>query len=207
METVSALLALCAGIHRSPVNSPPKGQWRGALMFCFIWAWIIGWGSNREAGDLRRHQALYYVIVMQLSMEVFEEIPCWRWLSQKCLQRYCLSKLLDYVGTSWWSFVVSVLQLKVCHVGRNFILRQYRILRQNILVPCFKLAVTDPTQETFKYDSLAIIWTNAGILLIGPLGTNFNEIVIEIRIFSFQKIHFKMSSAKWGPFCLGLCVC
>ena len=50
----------------------------------------------------------------------------------------------------------------------------------------------------------AIIWTNAGILLIGTLGTNFNEISIEIQIFSFKKMHFKMSSAKWRPFCLGL---
>ena len=50
----------------------------------------------------------------------------------------------------------------------------------------------------------AIIWTNAGMLLIGPLGTNFNEILIEIHIFSFKKMHLKMSSAKWRPFCLGL---
>ena len=50
----------------------------------------------------------------------------------------------------------------------------------------------------------AIIWTNAGILLIGALGTNFNEILIEIHTFSFKKIHLKMSSAKWCPFCLGL---
>ena len=50
----------------------------------------------------------------------------------------------------------------------------------------------------------AIIWTNAGILLIVPLGTNFNEIFIEVHTFSFKKIHLKMSSAKWRPFCLGL---
>ena len=50
----------------------------------------------------------------------------------------------------------------------------------------------------------AIIWTNAGILLIEPLGTNFNEILIEIHTFSFKKMHLKMSSAKWRPFCLGL---
>ena len=49
-----------------------------------------------------------------------------------------------------------------------------------------------------------IIWTNAGILLIGPLGTNFSEIVVGIQTFSFKKIHLKMSSAKWRPFCLGL---
>ena len=50
----------------------------------------------------------------------------------------------------------------------------------------------------------AIIWTNAGILLIRPLGTNFSEILIEIHIFSFKKMHLKMSSAKRRPFCLGL---
>ena len=50
----------------------------------------------------------------------------------------------------------------------------------------------------------AIIWTNAGILLIWPLGTNYSEMSIDIQTFSFKKIHFKMSSGKWRPFCLGL---
>ena len=50
----------------------------------------------------------------------------------------------------------------------------------------------------------AIIWTNAGILLIGPLGTNFGEILIEILTFSFKKIRLKVSSVKRRPFCLGL---
>ena len=50
----------------------------------------------------------------------------------------------------------------------------------------------------------AIIWTNAGMLLIGPLGTIFGEIAIEILIFSFRKMHLKVSSAKWLPFCLSL---
>ena len=50
----------------------------------------------------------------------------------------------------------------------------------------------------------AIIWTNAGILLIGPLGTNFNEILIEIQTFSLKKIRLKMSSAKCCSFRLGL---
>ena len=50
----------------------------------------------------------------------------------------------------------------------------------------------------------AIIWTNAGILLIGPLGTNFSEILFEIYTFSFKKMHLKMSSGKWRPSCLGV---
>ena len=52
------------GIHRSPVNSPHKGQWRGALMFYLICAWTNSWANNREAGDLGRHRAHYDVIVM-----------------------------------------------------------------------------------------------------------------------------------------------
>ena len=50
----------------------------------------------------------------------------------------------------------------------------------------------------------AIIWTNAGLLLIWHLETNFSEILIKIHTFSFKKIHLKMSSGKWRPFCLGL---
>ena len=50
----------------------------------------------------------------------------------------------------------------------------------------------------------AVFWTNAGVLLIGPLGTNFSEILIGINIFSFRKKHLKMSSVKRRPFCLGL---
>ena len=50
----------------------------------------------------------------------------------------------------------------------------------------------------------AIIWTNAGILLIGTLGTNFSEILFEIHTFSLKNIYLKMSSGKWHSFCLGL---
>ena len=52
------------GIHRSPVNSPHKGQWRRALMFSLIWAWTNSWANNREACDLRRQRAHYDVTVM-----------------------------------------------------------------------------------------------------------------------------------------------
>ena len=51
-------------IHRSPVNFPHKGQWRGALMFSLIYAWINDWVNNHEAGDLRRQHGHYDVIVM-----------------------------------------------------------------------------------------------------------------------------------------------
>ena len=72
METFSALLALCAGNSPVPVNSPHKGQWRGALMFSFIYAWINDWANNREAGDLRRQDGHYDIIVMK----VFKKLYC-----------------------------------------------------------------------------------------------------------------------------------
>ena len=64
METFSALPAIFAGNHRSPVNSPHKGQWRGALMFSLICVLINDWVNNREAGDLRRYRAHNDVTVM-----------------------------------------------------------------------------------------------------------------------------------------------
>ena len=57
------------GIHRSPVNSPHKGQWHGPLMFSLICTWINAWVNKRDAGNLRRHRAHYNVIVM---------IRCWK---------------------------------------------------------------------------------------------------------------------------------
>ena len=72
METFSALLAISAGNSPVPVNSPHKGQWRGALMFSLICVWINGWVNNDDAGDLRRYLAHYDVTVMtQINLFVF----------------------------------------------------------------------------------------------------------------------------------------
>ena len=57
MKTFSALLALCEGNHRLPVDTPHKGQCPGPLMFSLICAWTNGWANNQEAGDLRGHRA------------------------------------------------------------------------------------------------------------------------------------------------------
>ena len=64
MENFLRYWPFVLGIHRSPVNSPHKGQWRGALMIPLICVWINAWVNNRVAGDLRRHRAHYDVIVM-----------------------------------------------------------------------------------------------------------------------------------------------
>ena len=64
MEAFPRYWPFVRGIHRWPVNSPHKGQWRGTLMLSLICAWINGWVNNRDAGDLRRRVTHCDVIVM-----------------------------------------------------------------------------------------------------------------------------------------------
>ena len=150
------------GIHRSPVDSPHKGQWRGTLMFFFA---------------LRLNKRLS----KQSKRRWFEAPSCPLW-------RHCNEK------HGYWCPVFSVRQrseVVLTHWDRvtHICVSNLTIIgSDNGLSPCRRQA---------------IIWTNAG-LLIGPLGTNFNEILIEIHTFSFKKMHSKMSSVKWRPFCLGL---
>ena len=88
-------------IHRSPVNSPHKGQWRGALMFSVIWLWINVWVNNRDAGDLICHRAHYDVIaMMQLWMSRF--IRCQGGRSAKEANGVRLT-LTPSVETTFWS--------------------------------------------------------------------------------------------------------
>ena len=63
------------GIHRSTVNSPHKGQWRGALMYSLIWAWTNSWVNSRDRGDLRCYRAHYDVIIMVFVRTVYSETP------------------------------------------------------------------------------------------------------------------------------------
>ena len=82
METFSELLALCVGNSPVTVNSPNNGQWRGALMFSLICAWINGWVNTREAGDLRRHRTHYDISVMNLGQNT--TIPIYAKWILKC---------------------------------------------------------------------------------------------------------------------------
>ena len=83
-------------IHRSPVNSPHKGQWRGALMFSLICVWINDWANNREAGDLRCYRAHYDVIVMTIKWTFPEtvslNIKAWSISIKSC----------KHFVTKWW---------------------------------------------------------------------------------------------------------
>ena len=104
-------------------------------------------------------------------------------------------------------------RMKQCKLGNNIVLffRKYQQIIMCHLTHWGRvthICVSDLTIIGSDNDlspewRQAIIGTNAEILLIWPLGTNFSEI-IAIRIFSFKKMHLKMSSGKWRPSCLGL---
>ena len=66
------------GIHRSPVNSPHKGQWLGALMFSLIYARINGWVNTGDADDLRRYHAHHDVIAMSChDVTISHDVAIW----------------------------------------------------------------------------------------------------------------------------------
>ena len=77
------------GAHRSPVNSPHKGQWRGALMFSLICVWINGWVNNREAGDLRRYHAHYDVSAMSYGYNIYQEYAHDSFIAMFCFLGHC----------------------------------------------------------------------------------------------------------------------
>ena len=83
------------GINRSPVNSPHKGQWRGALMFSLIYDWINGWVNNDEAGDLRRHRAHYNVTVMSCIISIW-------FLSNLCLKGWSWTRNKRKIDAKGW---------------------------------------------------------------------------------------------------------
>ena len=76
-----------SGIHRSPVYSPHKAQWRGALIVSLICAWTNGWTNHWDVGGLRRHSARYAVTVMipwmvmfsvRLKFSILNGCPCYQ---------------------------------------------------------------------------------------------------------------------------------
>ena len=116
------------GIHLSPVNSPHKGQWRGALVFSLICVWKKNaWVHNRGAGDLRRHLSHYDVIVMISSVFMgggggggdIDHCPACRtsliatrfWVVLICPIIKCLTVLRVFFYFVWFEFIHHNFQL------------------------------------------------------------------------------------------------
>ena len=98
------------------------------------------------------------------------------------------SNILFFFLIVLWILLPSFVQFSLTHWG------------QVTHICIIKLTLIGSDNGLLSGRHQVIIWTNDGILLIGPLGTNFCEILITIHIFSFKKMHWKMSSAKWRPF-------
>ena len=102
-----------------------------------------------------------------------------------------------------WYRLVSTKEAKL-HLSGNGVNVPFNALRPSDSVCVGKLTTIGSDNGLAPGRCQVIIWTNAGILLIGLWGTNLSEILLEIYIFSFKKIHFKMPSGKRRPFCLSL---
>ena len=132
IQTISSLLALCERIHRSPVDSPHKGQWRGALMFSLICAWTNGWAKNRDAGDLRRHRTHYgaiviifkwilhnwyiYIYMLELHVSVSTQKIWTRWEISEI--RYILLSCYQLLHVTVWVFQINKPGLVVPQIAK-----------------------------------------------------------------------------------------
>ena len=163
------------GIHRSPLNSPYKGQWRGALMFSLICAWINSWVNNREAGDLRRRRTHYDVIVMHFVNVSFGVLKCTPLpphspsTSESSMAFDEQQRFLLIFRHEAMTFIQKFVQQtqnsrvwirSVC----TFLTHWGRVTHICIV----KLTVIGSDNGLSPGRRQAIIWTNAGILLIGP---------------------------------------
>ena len=109
---------------------PHKGQWRTALVFSLIRAWINGWVNNGEAGDLKCHRANCDVIVMNHVHVVWNILEYYWWTLhnqcvviaeriihylQKCFQSLTSSwDLKDYRGLPLWFNGIMISMENLC---------------------------------------------------------------------------------------------
>ena len=112
------------------------------------------------------------------------------WLGILCGNLY--KQNIHTLSSGYWHLKIALLNALLTHWGRA----------THICVGRLTIIGSDNGLSPGRRQ--AIIWTNAGILLIGPLGTNFSELLIECQAFSLKKIRLKMSSAKYCPIRLGL---
>ena len=162
MEPFSALPALCARNSPVPMNSPHKGQWRGALMFSLISPWINNWVNNRDAGDLRRHRGHYDVNVMNCSQSTtagwdtaLDKLPnlvafCFLWLKQ-----HSSSSTKFFLLEMRWQVHITDGELSY-NFGRNLCCKFIRIHFIS------SSAETSPiTEWIFQSWSEPVMWTSA----------------------------------------------
>ena len=127
-----------------------------------------------------------------------------------CLQPQCMQMRIFSILQKFLYMSISHLRFKKCTLNAMYEYTEKLLLQilphwDRVTHICIsKIAIISSDNGLLPGHWQAIIWTNAGILLIRPLGTNLSEIVIEIHIFLFKKMHLKISSGNWQRFCLRL---
>ena len=127
----------------------------------------------------------------------------------------CRIEIDHLYGLRWSGWYCNPEQHSLCRPARPQVAarRPAQLVLFRIAVPTtpaqtvswsIPITIIGPDNGLWPGRRQAIIWTNYGLSLFGPLGTNFSEILIQIHTFSFKKMHFKLSSGKWRPFCPGL---
>ena len=107
-----------------------------------------------------------------------------------------ISQKITQPPSTWIRLKIDPLKFHAKFPGANEWIHWGRVTHISI----GKLTIIGSDNGLLPGQRQVIIWTNAGILSIGPLGTNFSEILIVIQTFSFNKMHLKMTSVKWWLF-------
>ena len=131
-------------------------------------------------------QQYLWNIVIQLAVGCYNS-----WAYARCSDCSSLGEISLWNGTVTLMMLADALTTSLTHWGRV----------AHICVG--NLGIIDLGNGLSPGRRQAIIWTNAEILLIGPMGTNFNVSLFEIHAFPFT-FHLKMSSGKLRPFCVSL---
>ena len=180
-------------------------------------------------GDFFKKHFLKWKSFILTSLKFLPRIPLTNWFQVQ----YTMSPLMMAWCFQWKPFyslphykglVYELIspKTKMAGISKSISLNKTWEIDENIQWVLFPMALTHWGWVTnicvsklghhwFRYNNglssdrpQAIIRTNAGIMLIEPLRTNFSELFIQILTFSFNKIHLKVSSVKWPPFCLSL---
>ena len=174
------------GIHRSPVNSPHKGQWHGALMFSLICIWINVWVNNCEAGDLRHYRGHYVVTgideddgphtlryTFSLTLIIFG-----RWCHNRLLMT---SQLPDNCDASTWKVISNPLDINFIHGNihgpscKN-LLNSLSLLAIPLIDNFFPTPFLSP-------DRTRLIWIGNETVYYGLIGSNLINSWITVSLY------------------------
>ena len=167
--------------------------------------WFNSKASNVTIRFDLGHDLDLWILKVKRDLDLWLHTWPWPWIFMVKFWNSCISewegRLTLHIGGGSRSFMTMTMTIWWPRSGA-WIYQIVTGVTSVVGVPSTHLVVSD--NGLLPGRCQAIIWTSVGILLIGPLGTNFSEMLIEIPTFSFKKIHLKMLSGKWRPFCLGL---